>query len=154
MKIAISVFIILVIAATSIAYSHSGATGIVKERMDAMKTMSDQSKLVGNMFKGKTEFNRTVIEDAAEVFSQHGLTMKGLFPDTKESRNGHKTEALPRIWTEWENFSEKVDEFIALNNELKKTLTTTDNNRDLKKAFFQTAKSCRGCHKRFRKPKK
>ncbi len=32
-----------------VAFGHSDATGIVKERMDAMSTMGDQSKLVRSL---------------------------------------------------------------------------------------------------------
>ena len=42
---------------TSIAFSHGGATGIVKERMDAMGNMAEATKLVADMYKGKSEFN-------------------------------------------------------------------------------------------------
>ena len=46
-----------------LANSHSGATGVVKERMDAMTDRGDKSKLVADMFKGKTEFDRIAITD-------------------------------------------------------------------------------------------
>ena len=46
-----------------IGNSHSGASGVVKERMDAMTDMGDKSKLVADMFKGKTEFDRIAITD-------------------------------------------------------------------------------------------
>jgi len=138
----------------SIVYSHSGATGIVKERMDAMADMGDKSKLVADMFKGKSEFNRKTLVDAADAFALHGARMAELFPDTKESRTGSKTEALPRIWEEWDEFSKQVTEFVERSESLKNTVSTTEDERQLKKAFFQTTKGCSGCHKRFRKPKK
>jgi len=75
------------------------------------------------------------------------------FPDTEESRTGSKTEALPRIWEEWDDFSKKVVEFVELSESLKDIVSTTEDERQLKKAFFYTTKSCSGCHKRFRKPK-
>ena len=46
-----------------LANSHSGASGVVKESMDAMTDMADKSKLVADMFKGKTEFDRIAITD-------------------------------------------------------------------------------------------
>ncbi len=138
---------------TGLAYSHSGATGIIKERMDAMGVMGDKSKIVANMFKGKTEFNAAALIDAADAFVMHGTGMAELFPDTDASRNGHKTEALPKIWDEWQEFSTMVDEFISSSKALKETINSTNDIGTLKKAFFKTTKNCSGCHKRFRKPK-
>jgi len=136
-----------------IAFSHSGATGIVKERMDAMADMGDKSKLVADMFKDKLEFERVALADAADAFVLHGAQMAELFPDTEESRTGSKTEALPRIWDEWDDFNNQVTEFIELSESLKDTVSKTEDVGQLKKAFFRTAKSCSGCHKQFRKRK-
>ena len=118
-----------------------------------MQDMADQSKAVADMFKGKSEFDRRVIVDAADAFARHGEQMAELFPDSKESRTGSNTEALPRIWDEWDNFSTQVTQFVELNESLKDTVSTTEDIGLLKKAFFKTTKGCSGCHKRFRKPK-
>ena len=134
--------------------AHSGATGIVKERMDAMKDMGKQSKLVARMFKGEEAFDKQALVAAADSFLLHGTQMKSLFPDTHESRMGKTTEALPEIWENWERFSSDVDEFIMLSETLQQTVNATDNRDELQQAFRQTAKSCSGCHKAFRQPDK
>ena len=153
MKIITASLFVFSALTAGIVYSHSGATGVVKERMDAMADMGDKSKLVADMFKGKVEFDRNALVDAANAFALHGTRMAEQFPDTEESRTGSKTEALPRIWEEWDDFSKKVVEFVELSESLKDIVSTTEDERQLKKAFFQTTKSCSGCHKRFRKPK-
>ena len=38
---------------TSLVYAHSGAKGMVKERMEMMKGMGDAMKTMGAMFKGE-----------------------------------------------------------------------------------------------------
>jgi len=43
------------------ALAHSGAMGIVKERMDSMATLGDYAKAVGDMLKGKTAFEVSVV---------------------------------------------------------------------------------------------
>ncbi len=139
---------------TSVVLSHSGATGIVKERMDAMSDMGDKSKLVADMFKGKTDFDRAALVDAADAFAGHASKMAELFPDTKHSRSGSKTEALPVIWDDWDGFNKIILEFSDASESLKETAAKTTDAGQLKKAFFKTTKSCSSCHKRFRKPKK
>lgn len=154
MKIALAVLITLGFLCAGAVYGHTGATGIIKERMDAMKDMGDKSRLVAEMFKGKVDFDRRIIASAADAFTLHGSSMTGLFPDTIKSRTGGNTEALPRIWEDWVAFNEEVDAFLLLSESLRTTVANTDDSARLRKVFFQTTKACSSCHKKFRKPKK
>jgi len=137
-----------------IVHSHSGAEGIVKERMDAMTDMGEKSKLVADMFKGRSEFDRNAVADAADAFVSHGARMAELFPDTKESRTGSNTDALPRIWEEWDEFKQYIIEFTEHSESLKNTVSTSEDITQLEKAFSRAVRDCSGCHKRFRKPKR
>ena len=80
MNIARSLVLIMCTFIIAEASSHDGAMGVVKERMDAMSDMSDKSKLVANMFKGKVEFDQITLADAANAFVEHGTKMTTLFP--------------------------------------------------------------------------
>lgn len=138
----------------SALYAHTGASGIVKERMDAMQTMSDKTKLVSAMFKGKRNFDYVAVVDAADAYVTHGSTMAKLFPDTPHSRSGSETEALPRIWDEWDEFNDQVNEFIKISEAFKDRASQTQDVKDLRKAFFSAAKQCSACHKKFREPRR
>ncbi|MEM7257670.1 MAG: cytochrome c, partial [Pseudomonadota bacterium] len=91
---------------------------------------------------------------AADLFVLHGEEMLSLFPDTEHSRTGKTTEALPKIWSDWEGFSDAVDEFIAVSLSLQQATAGTDDQKVLRKAFMQASKSCSSCHKAYRKPKR
>ena len=140
------------------ALAHSGAMGIVKERMDSMATLGDHAKAVGDMLKGKTAFEVSVVEEAAEVFVSHGERMPLLFPDTVASREGAKTEALPAIWDNWEDFTALASKFtqdsqtlVAVINGLStEAQSTGEQSRAVRAAFFRASKNCSGCHERFR----
>jgi len=146
----------------SIALAHDGATGIVKQRMEAMKTLGDYSTLVGDMLKGKTELDITIIGETASVFVQHGEVIPAHFPDTKQSREGLMTAALPAIWTEWEDFNELALQFTADSRSFESFVARLDpsatvsnsTQRSIKRAFLKSIKSCSSCHKRFRVAKK
>ena len=153
MKYKKQILIALTLTATGAVLAHSGATGVVKQRMDAMVDMGDKSKIVANMFKGKTEFDSAAIVDAADAFVMHGSAMSELFPDSKDSRTGSKTEALPKIWEQWDDFNELVEEFVSKSEVLQSAVGETEDETALKVAFFKTTKTCSTCHKRFRKPK-
>ncbi|MBX2879713.1 MAG: cytochrome c [Granulosicoccus sp.] len=140
------------------AIAHTGASGIVKERMDAMGVLGDHAKTVGDMLKGKTPFNVEAVELAASAFIKHGEQIPMLFPDTEVSRTGSKTEALPAIWTEWDDFVALATRFTEDSRALADIVTELnaseqtdeEKSRAVRTAFFRAAKSCSGCHEQFR----
>lgn len=149
----ISTTLLIVLVASSVL-AHTGATGIVKERMEAMSDMGDKAKIVSDMFKGKTNFKIASVVEAADAFVVHGSSMKDLFPDTKPSRTGKTTRALSAIWEDWNGFTSQVVEFESNSEKLLKLSQDTTDVDVLKKAFTTAAKNCSGCHKQFREPKK
>lgn len=144
----------LALLTTSIVYAHSGATGIVKQRMDAMKELGRHSKQINRMFRGQAEFNKSKLNRAADLFLLHGEEMLSLFPDTEHSRSGTSTEALPAIWENHEDFAKEVNAFIEASRSLQQAAQSTDNKNTLRNAFMATGKSCKSCHKAYRKPKR
>ena len=85
------------------AFAHSGATGIVKERMEAMKAMGDATKTGGAMFSGEASYDAATIREAAETIRGHaGSAMTELFP---EGTNASPSEAKETIWQDWETFA-------------------------------------------------
>lgn len=143
----------MVVATAVVALSHGGATGIVKQRMDGMTAMGKALTAVGDMFKGKAEFNPEQISRSADIVREHAVKMEELFPDTKESKTGTGTEALPVIW-------EKKDEFLDIARELDKQaavlkqVSQTGDKRKIRIEFAKVSRTCAACHTDFRKPKK
>lgn len=134
------------------ALAHKGATGIVKQRMDAMSEMGDAMGVMADMVKAKRPFDVQDIKTSISSLDQHSRMMLELFPNTDESRLGMKTEALPVIWDEWERFvalskqlEERIEAFRAI------TETGIDE-QTLRFEFKKTARACSGCHDDFRKP--
>lgn len=85
------------------ALAHGGATGIVKERMDAMADMGKAIKSITPMMRGETDYDAKVVRQAAATFSRHaGASMTDLFP---EGSGGMPSEAKDAIWSKWEEFS-------------------------------------------------
>ncbi|MCR9111365.1 MAG: cytochrome c [Rhodobacteraceae bacterium] len=85
------------------ALAHSGATGVVKERMDAMGELSEAMKLLTPMMRGQAEYNPDAVRRAADTMIDHaGSDMTELFP---EGSNDMPSEALDVIWEDWEEFA-------------------------------------------------
>ena len=82
--------------------AHTGATGIVKERMELMKSVGAAMKTLAKMFKGEEPYDADAVRKAATQIQGHGgETMTKLFPEGSLDK---PTEALPTIWEDWERF--------------------------------------------------
>lgn len=90
--------------AVSGALAHGGATGIVKQRMDAMAAMGKVVKTLSEMMRGDTDYDAEAVRKGAEIVKIHaGQAMTSLFP---EGSGGNPSEARTEIWQDWETFDE------------------------------------------------
>jgi len=93
--------VITAIAFTALA--HSGASGIVKERMDTMSAMGAGLKRIFPMMQGKVTYDASVVNEVATDIGKHtGETLTKLFP--AGSGGGH-SEAKPDVWNDWDGFA-------------------------------------------------
>ena len=134
----------------AIALAHSGATGIVKERMDLMGDVGKATKSIGLMIKGEQPYyaERVAIL-ARQIAASGGDAMTKLFP--KGSIMG-PTEARPEIWTDWQRFAEMSK---ALSDRATALAEGAENARDggansPKALFAAMAETCKSCHQDFR----
>lgn len=102
----------LSITAIAAALAHGGATGIVKERMDAMGAMSDVMKALTPMMRGEIEYDADAVRKGAAQIGDHaGATMTKLFP---EGSGGEPSEARDEIWERWDEFQEVAERLELL----------------------------------------
>lgn len=139
-------FTVLLAFPTQQSRAHDGATGIVKERMEAMKSISSAMKTITKTLKGEEESKPADLTKAARTIQQHaGEKLTRLFP---EGSLDHPSEAKPEIWQDWESFE---DLSRALSNNAMKLAETIEQSGTVKKAtFMKVAGTCRDCHKAFR----
>ena len=135
---------------SSLVFAHSGATGVMKERMDLMKGMADSMKIMGAMFKGETAFDPAVVMENAGFLVEHAPMIPEMTP---EGSNDHPSEALPVIWQAWYDYVADSD---ALAEEGAKLVDLVKNGADqaaAREQYVKLGKTCGTCHDRFRKPK-
>lgn len=164
-----------------IAVGHEGATGIVKERMNAMKSMAAAMKAIGGMLKGKEGYDAEKIRPHARaIVTRSGSTLTKLYPLGSLE---HPSEARKEIWEQWPVFEKLASDLRAYAQALEQagehsrrphaTMMTEQEmiNRqgpDLavinptpehlaemspRSAFRQVAETCKSCHERFRQKK-
>ena len=137
----------IVTALTGAAYAHSGATGIVKKRMDAMSDIGKSMKALGAFIKGEKAYNSATVKAAAQTIGTHAKMIPHLFP---EGSNKKPSEALPAIWSDWTGFTAIAMEMETAAGALATAADSATDAAGIRPAFGSLGKTCKGCHQKFR----
>lgn len=165
---------------TTATFAHDGATGIVKERMDAMSNMSKVMKTMSAMMRGKEPLNAELIKTSTRTILSHsGSSLTELFP--LKSNTG-SSAARDEIWSNWEGFNALADQLKNFANGMEAAAKNglMDDNSTMKhmgsnmiggtmmggkshipsqqmlasmpvnRVFDMVAQTCSACHKKFR----
>ncbi len=136
--------VLTVLITASAALAHQGVqNSAVIARMEAMKTIGDNTKILGTMAKGELAFDAAKARAAAaEIAVQAGRT-PGLFeaPETDP-----KSEALPVIWENYADFTAKSDALVAAAKMAQGIRTP----QDLTTALGAIGAACKACHSDYR----
>lgn len=133
----------VVLGAGTAALAHSGVKNkTVLARMDGMKTLAENIKVLGNMAKGKTTFDATRAAAAKATLRDQAARVTAAFeaPETDP-----KSEALPVIWSDW-------DGFVAGAEALEAAIAALDTGslEGLRDGLGAVGQSCSGCHEGYR----
>ena len=127
------------------AYSEISAEDAIKTRKALFSKNYNTAKRVQSL-SSNGEFDKA--KELMIEMSKNYLDLLELFPDN--SKEGHKTESLPIIWEDKENFNllmqKSSDDMIKLTS----IIETTDNTRDTIGKLMWS--NCKACHSKYRKP--
>lgn len=118
----------------------------VKYRQSALFVMGQHFSRIGAMASGRVPFDaKAAQENAAVVLAMSKLPWAGFTPNTENI----KTKAKPELWMEMDKVKAAADKMmvsaVALDAAAK-----TGNLDAVKKAFGDTAASCKACHDAYR----
>lgn len=130
------------------AGAHSGARGIVKERMELMDTIGDSMKILSAMFKRQAPYDPSLVARHSAAIGARARSIASLFPHGSVD---HPSRALPSIWEDWAEFDQLARQLGAESAKLARMAKDTDM-KGTRRQFVRLAKSCTACHKSFRKP--
>ncbi len=139
------------VALSASLLAHSGATGVVKERMDSMSSMATAMKTIADMIKEKVPFDETEVRRSSNTLYVHAKTIPILFPDSVMSRKGDSTRAHPSVWKRWEAFVAIAARLEIESGSLGAAAAGGDRSAVVS-GFVRAAKACRDCHVAFRRP--
>lgn len=129
------------------ALAHSGATGIVKTRMDQMMEIGKAMKTIGQMIQGRTEFDGEAARIAANAVAANARAIPDLFP---KGSNKAPSEAVAAIWENWEEFMAIAAQMENDATALSDAAGAASNAQALRPLFGQLGKTCSSCHSKFR----
>ena len=135
-------FIVLAVQIT-LALAHSGATGIVKERMDMFKKNQDNLKAIKSHI-GSGDYESIV--KLADQIRDWAVKMPEYFP---EGSNEKPSEASPAIWADFDGFKNAAMKNETAAKQLIDAAKAEDQEAVLD-GFKAVATSCKSCHQSYK----
>jgi cytochrome c556 len=140
--------LILAVMMTMTAGLNAANADPIEDRQKILKGFGDTTKPVAAMLKGEAPFDLAPVQAALDGYIDGVKKLPSLFPD--DSKTGHKTEALPRIWDEKPKF-EALYEKLGKDAEAAKASITDE--ASLKAAYPKVLGDCKACHDDYREKK-
>lgn len=141
-KHAITLIASLTIATTALA--HSGVKNPqVQAWMHGMEQISAATKVLGNMARGRADYDSDAAEAAKAALVSHATDIPVLF---KSQETDPKSDALPAIWEDYADFTEKAAALRMAAEQL--DASSADTIGAGMRAVGATCKSCHGAYRR------
>jgi cytochrome c556 len=125
------------------ALAHSGATGIVKERMDLFKRNKDNLKAIkAHIGDGNVD----AIIPLADEIRDWAARMPDYFPAGSDQK---PSEAAPAIWSDFDGFKKAAED----NQRAAEMLVVAAKSGDIDtviSGFKSVAATCKSCHNAFK----
>ena len=140
------IFFIVALSLISIpAYSELSVEEIIKGRKALFSKNYSTAKKV-QTFASKGDFVKA--SSLMEEMSENYITLLEYFPDN--TKEGFKTEALPSIWENKDEFNDLMKKSSTDMLELVKVIESSDDVKATLQKFMWS--NCKACHSKFRAP--
>jgi cytochrome c556 len=123
--------------------AHEHASGVVKERMDAMTDMARRQKAISQRLKSKRDLAR--IKADAEAIAEHAAHIAHLFP---AGSTQPPTRARATIWQNWADFEKKAKALETASRRLAGADDVADPKAQI--AADAVTRACTACHEKYR----
>ena len=117
----------------------------VKERMANMDALKQGMGIIGGMAKGAVAFDTDQAQAAITALLTESESITANF---EANETDPKSEALPAIWTNWDDFSEKADDLTFMLEAMDVSSLDT-----LRAGLGNIGGACGACHKQYRMDK-
>ena len=144
-SLTLKISLVVIFFSSTLLLAHTGVKNEdVMKRMNLMKAMAENSKIIGQMLKKKIPFDLEQAKNSLVEISNLSKSTPLVF---EKMAMDPKSESKIIIWEEFDNFRD------LSNNLADNTLSAAENLsgfEDLKPALMTTASGCKECHTRYR----
>ena len=140
-------FLSLILAVGSTCVQAGEIGDAVDYRQGIMNVLRYNVKSMGDMVKGKIEFDAAIFARHSKDFAAaSSLDLLAGFPE--DSLNDD-SDAKDTIWLDWETFQEKYKAMQEQSSKLVE-IAGKGNEAEMKEQFGLAAKTCKSCHDDFK----
>lgn len=133
----------LTLIAAGAALAHADVQNpVVKSRMDGMKAIGGNMKVLAQMAKGETGFDAEKAGMAASMVAMKAAEIPSAF---MANETDPKSEAKPVIWQEFDDFTKK-----AMATEAAAAAADVSTLEALRVSLGQIGGTCKACHDDYR----
>lgn len=143
MKRLLSLALVAGLMAAGMAHAEGEAADpTVKARMDLMKTVGGSAKMLGEMASGKAPFDAAKAAGAKAALVAASAEIAAKF---EPQASDPASEALPAIWTSWDDFVAKAGALNTAAAALDPASADT-----IKAGMAAVGGACKACHSAYR----
>jgi cytochrome c556 len=136
---------LLALMLTPLGAIADGSENAIKYRQAMMKAIGGHMSASSLIVRGKVS-HQADLKGHASALKQLSTDIPRLFP---EDSDFGETHAKPEIWERWDDFAKAADTFKASAAKFQEVVES-GNADNIKTAYKNVGKSCKGCHKDFR----
>ena len=130
--------------------AHMGAKGVVKERMQLMKSYAASMKKINKELRAKTSVNYVLIKLEANDIVENSQKVMELFPP---GSGGGMSEASLKIWQQPSDFKKIIEDLNQAAQRLAQATSTGVPNVVIEQ-FRALGGTCKKCEQKYRVKKK
>jgi cytochrome c556 len=124
--------------------AHEGATGITKQRMDAMESMARAMKAIRRSLEGNRD--SAAIQNEADRIREMAVRIPQWFPPGSDAK---PTDALPAVWQRWTDFQARATQLEQESIKLVAVAASGDI-KNIATQFRAVGQACTACHADYR----
>ena len=144
-SLTLKISLIVIFFSSTLLLAHTGVKNEdVMKRMNLMKSMAENTKIIGEMLKKKIPFNLEQANSSLIEISKLSKSTPSVF---EKMAMDPKSEAKMIIWEEFDNFRDLSNKLADDTFSAARNLSDVE---DLKPALKTIALGCKGCHSRYR----
>jgi len=143
----VALALLCAVAAATAAQTHQKPENVIHYRQSVMDLMGWNFAPLGEMVKGRMPWD-------AKEFALRTERLETLAPQiaegfTRGSDTGAETDAKPEIWTDFEDFQAKIDDYVIEAKALNEAAKSGDETK-MREQFRKTAAACKACHEKYK----